>query len=171
MEIGQVDAAARFDRFVTDRGADLWSSAWLLTGDGHHAEDLVQTALLKCYGRFAGFESERAFEAYVRTTMFRTYVSWWRKRSWRSEVPSDVRADVLTSDAGQDPSLRAALQRHPAELPRNQRAVLVLRYFEDRPATEVARMLGMPESTVASHTRRALAALRLIEGVDELRSS
>lgn len=163
-------ASARFDQFVADRGQALWAAGWLLTGDAHHAEDLVQTALLKCYGRFAGFESVQAFEAYVRTAMYRTYVSWWRKRSWRSEVPSEVRSDAVVAGEDADPDVRADLLRHLAELPRAQRAVLILRFYEDRPATEVAQILGMPESTVASHTRRALAALRVKDGIDDLRS-
>lgn len=162
------EAAARFDRFVAARGGDLWAAAWLLTGDAQHAEDLVQTALLKCYARFASFDSERAFEAYLRTAMYRTYVSWWRRRSWR-EVPGEIR-DGARPAGGEDPDLREDLRRHLAALPRAQRAVLVLRFVEDLTAVETARILGMPENTVASHTRRALAALRAAEGIEELRA-
>lgn len=162
------DAAGRFDRFVEARGGSLWAAAWLLTGDSHYAEDLVQSALLKCYSRFGQFDSERAFEAYVRKTIYRTFVSWWRRRSWRSEVPGGVRDDALTHV--DDVNLAPELGRALLALPRAQRAVLVLRYFEDRTAVETASLLGMPESTVASHTRRGLAALRGIDAVAELRS-
>ncbi|MDF1487081.1 SigE family RNA polymerase sigma factor [Tessaracoccus caeni] len=165
------ETAARFDRFVASRGGDLWVAAWLLTGDAQHAEDLVQTALLKCYGRFSSFDAESAFEAYLRTTMYRTYVSWWRRRSWRSEVPAEVRPDAHGATPAEDADLREDLRRHLTALPRAQRAVLVLRYVEDKTAVETARILGMPENTVASHTRRALAALRAADGIEELRSA
>lgn len=153
------DRPAQFDHFVDERGGALWRAAWLLTGDAHHAEDLVQTALTKTYPKFAGFDDPRRFEAYVRTTMYRTFVSWWRRRSWRGEVPSEIRPDAVRT-ADDDPALRADLVRALAQLPRKQRACLVLRYFEDRPTREVAELLGMPEGTVTSHVSRGLAALR-----------
>ncbi|NHB83849.1 SigE family RNA polymerase sigma factor [Tessaracoccus sp. HDW20] len=162
------DAASRFDRFVEARGGELWAAAWLLTGDPHHAEDLVQSALLKCYPKYPRFDADRAFEAYVRKAIYRTFISWWRKRSWRSEVPGEVRDDgaAHTDAVNLTPELGRAL----LALPRAQRAVLVLRYFEDRTAVDTARLLGMPDSTVASHTRRGLAALRGVDAVAELRS-
>lgn len=151
--------AARFDRFVAERGGALWRAAWLLTGDAHHAEDLVQTALTKTYARFGGFADVGQYEAYVRTTIYRTFVSWWRRRAWRSEIPAEIRPDaVLTAD--DDHAVRADLMRALAQLPRKQRACLVLRYFEDRPTREVAELLGMAEGTVTSHVSRGLAALR-----------
>ena len=146
-----------FEAFVRRRGRDLWRSAWLLTGDGGRAEDLVQTALAKTYPRYDG--NDRSFEAYVRTTIYRTFVSWWRRR-WTGEVPSEHAADVGT--AGEvDGGLRIDVLRALAELPRTQRAVLVLRYFEDRPTREVAELLRIPEGTVTSHVSRGLAALRV----------
>ena len=153
------DRAAQFDRFVDERGGALWWAAWLLTGDQHHAEDLVQAALTKTYPRFASFDDTRTFEAYVRTTIYRTFVSWWRKRSWRSEIPTEIRADSVCEADG-DPTLRTDLVRALAQLPRKQRACLVLRYFEDRSTREVAELLGMAEGTVTSHVSRGLAALR-----------
>ena len=68
-----------FDSFVTSRGGRLWRAAWYLTGDRHKAEDLVQTALTKAYGRYGALGDDEQFEAYVRTTMYRTYVKWWRR--------------------------------------------------------------------------------------------
>lgn len=154
------DVTAAFDSYVAERGGELWRSAWLLTGDAQHAEDLVQTALLKTYDRFHTFENNRHFESYVRTTLYRTYVSWWRRRSWRSEVPSEVHVDVGDNGVGPEPE-RADLGRALTELPRAQRAVLVLRFFEDKSVAEVAGLLRMPEGSVKSHTRRGLAALRV----------
>lgn len=154
------DIAAAFDSYVAERGGELWRSAWLLTGDAQHAEDLVQTALLKTYDRFHTFENNRHFEAYVRTTLYRTFVSWWRRRSWRSEVPAEVDVDVVETGAGLEPE-RADLRRALIELPRTQRAVLVLRFFEDKSVAEVAELLKLPEGSVKSHTRRGLATLRV----------
>lgn len=150
-------AAAAFDEYVARRATELYWSAWLLTGDHHHAEDLVQTALSKTYQRYASFDSDRHFESYVRTTLYRTYVSWWRRRSWRSEQPTDDAPVLSSNDEPPDTDLHRAL----AALPRIQRAVLVLRYFDDLPIRQVAELLRMPEGTVASHTSRGLAALRL----------
>ena len=155
-----IEASAGFDEFVSERGGALWWAAWLLTGDAHHAEDLVQTALTKTYGRYDSCENDRHFEAQVRTTIYRTFVSWWRRRAWRSEVPTSVHPDAAATQ-DDDPALRKDLLRALATLPRMQRAVLVLRYFEDRPTKEVAEMLGVPVGTDTSHTSRGLKALRL----------
>ncbi len=150
--------AGGFDDYVAARGGELWAAAWLLTNDAQHAEDLVQTALSKTYSRYAAFDNDRHFEAYVRTTMYRTFVSWWRRLQWRSEVPSDSPPDLPSPD--QDPASETDVRRALAALPRLQRTVLVLRYFEDRSTREVAQLLGIPEGTVTSHVSRGLAALR-----------
>jgi len=146
-------AEADFEQFVLARGPALWRSAYLLVGDRHKAEDLVQTALAKAWPHFGRAE---AFEAYVRRVMFTTATSWWR-RKWRGEVPAErAGEDVVHHDVDTDPDLMAAL----AELPRSQRAVLVLRYFEGRTERETAEALGIAVGTVKSHASRGLAALR-----------
>lgn len=153
-----VDEAVGFEQFVADRGRGLLRAAWLLTGDRHHAEDLVQTALAKTWGRYATIACDHKFEAYVRTTIYRTFVSWWRRASWRSEQP---RGDVPEREVGDDIStLRLDLLRALEALPRMQRAVLTLRYFDDMSTAEVATVLGIPEGTVKSHSHRGCAALR-----------
>ncbi len=158
-----------FDGFVAERATSLHHAAWLLTGDAHYAEDLVQTALSKTYGRYESFDNDRHFEAYVRTTLYRTFVSWWRRLQWRSEIPSDAPPEGPATAAG-DAARGADIARALAALPRIQRAALVLRYFEDRPTKEVAELLRLPEGTVTSHVSRGLAALRtsphLAEGED-----
>lgn len=153
-----VDMAGGFESFVRRRGDSLWRAAWLLTGDEGKAEDLVQTAFAKTWRRFHEFDSDNHFESYVRTTIYRTFVSWWRARSWRSEVPvAEPLDDGATSV---DPTLRLDLLRAMQSLSRIQRTVLVLRFFEDRSVAEVAAELRMPESTVKTHTRRAVAKIR-----------
>lgn len=144
-----------FDAFVAARGPALWRSAWLLTGDAQRAEDLVQTALMKAWPRFSSIDS---FEAYVRRVMFTAYASW-RARRWTGELPtSDVSLEhpAMSESAGTDQDLLAAL----TSLSRGQRAVVVLRYFEDLTEPETAAVLGVSIGTVKSQASRALAALR-----------
>ena len=146
-----------FDSFVTSRGGRLWRAAWYLTGDRHKAEDLVQTALTKAYGRYEALGDDEQFEAYVRTTMYRTYVKWWR-RKWNGELPSHDVPEVAV-----DPTLTPAridLARALSELPKMQRAVLVLRFYEDRAVAEVAGLLGISEGSVKTHSSRGCANLR-----------
>lgn len=151
------EAAGGFDAFVRNRRPDLWRAAWLLTGDRHKADDLVQTALGRTYGRYALLANDHKFEAYVRTTMYRTYVSWWRRR-WNAETPSDDLPEAGYDDGDQAVSLDVA--RALAGLPRMQRAVMVLRFLEDRTVADVAELLGIAEGTVKAHTSQGRAALR-----------
>ena len=154
----EVEEAIGFERFVARRGRDLWRAAWLLTNDSQHAEDLVQTALAKTWGRYEAIGNDAQFEAYVRTTIYRTFVSWWRKLSWRNEKPSETLTDRASSESS--PNLRVDLMRALDELPRMQRAVLVLQYFEDLSVEEIARQLGISTGTVKTHSSRGRAALR-----------
>lgn len=151
--------AADFDGFVASRGSALWRTAWLLTGDRHSAEDLVQTALGKAWPHWARVSRSGSFEAYVRRTMFTTYVAWYRRR-WNAEVPTEH----LPEQSRIGDVERVAFQRDVAvalvQLPRGQRAVVVLRYFEDLTEAQTAEVLGCSVGTVKSQTSRALAALR-----------
>ena len=149
-----------FERFVTDRGRRLWRAAWLLTGDRQHAEDLVQTVLSKCYGRYDSIGSDEEFEAYVRTAIYRTFVSWWRRMSWRNESPTGLVPEERSQASAETSSLRMDLMRALDGLPRMQRAVLVLQYLEDRSVEDIARELGIAPGTVKAHSHRGRAALR-----------
>lgn len=153
-----------FADFVTARGAALWRSAWLLTGDTHKAEDLVQTALAKAWPHWGRVTRDGSGEPYVRKVLYTTYVTWWRRR-WNAEQPTAELPEAAPEGsppgggselAGLRLDVAAALSR----LPRGQRAVVVLRYFEDRTEIETARLLGVSVGTVKSQTARALAALR-----------
>ena len=147
-----------FEEFVASRGRDLWRSAWLLTGDAHKAEDLVQATLLKCWRRWGSISRDGSVEAYVRRAMVSTYTDWWR-RKWRSELPTEVLPD------GAEPATYAVEERQDtlaalAGLPRGQRAVLVLRFYDDLTEAQAAEVLGVTVGTVKSQTARALKALR-----------
>lgn len=153
----EVGEARDFDAFVVQRSGRLWRAAWLLTGDRQRAEDLVQTALTKCYSKYAALSDDDAFEAYLRTTMYRTYVSWWRRR-WNGEQPAEQLPEGSLDAAFE--TTQVDLARALGELPKMQRAVLVLRFFDDRSVADVAQLLGISEGTVKTHSSRGCAALR-----------
>ncbi|MDO5678486.1 MAG: SigE family RNA polymerase sigma factor [Propionibacteriaceae bacterium] len=152
------EATLGFEGFVAQKGKGLWRAAWLLTGDSQHAEDLVQTALSKTYMRYDDIGNDAQFEAYVRTTIYRTFVSWWRKLSWRNEKPAEFIADSAAPAAPEGVNLDLA--RALDELPRMQRAVLVLQYFEDLSTEAIAEKLGISIGTVKAHAHRGRAALK-----------
>ncbi|WP_377321297.1 SigE family RNA polymerase sigma factor [Pimelobacter simplex] len=161
-------AAPAFEEYVAARGAALWRSAWLLTGDRHKAEDLVQTALMKCWRRWSRIEDAAAVEAYVRRTMVTTYTDWWRRR-WNGELPTTELPDE-PDRATPDPGIRQDVLVALARLPRGQRAVVVLRYFDDLTEAQTATALGISVGTVKSQTSRALRTLResgLLEESDD----
>ncbi len=149
-----------FDAFVAGRGKALWRSAWLLTRDRHKAEDLVQTALAKTFGKFDRLNREGAYEAYVRRTLYTTFVSWWR-RKWNSETPTDLneREPVATGVLSETESSQD-IARALGQLSKMQRAVIVLRFYEDKTEAETAELLGISLGSVKTHARRALTALR-----------
>lgn len=158
MDDSPAPEALGFDRFVETRGRTLWRAAWLLVGDDHQAEDLVQSALTKTFNRYAAIGNDQKFEAYVRTTIYRTFVSWWRTRRWHAE---SVAAE--TPDRGHldpDSTLRLDVLAALRTLPRMQRAVLVMRFFDDRSTAEVASALGISEGTVKGYVHRGCATLR-----------
>ncbi|WP_238010109.1 SigE family RNA polymerase sigma factor [Dactylosporangium sp. AC04546] len=148
-----------FESYVSVAWPRLLRSAWLLTGDWHKAEDLVQTVLARAYGRWARIR-DGSPDAYLRAMLATTYLSWWRRR-WRGELPTER---LPEPPAAPDPQgqvdLRHVVAEALARLPRQQRAVLMLRYLGDFTEEATARTLGMKAGTVKSHTARALAALR-----------
>jgi RNA polymerase sigma-70 factor (sigma-E family) len=147
-----------FEAYVSVAWPRLLRSAWLLTGDWHKAEDLVQTVLVRAYGRWSRIR-EDAPDAYLRRMLATTYLSWWRRR-WRGEVPSAALPERAADDMYDGSDLRAALAQVLAGLPGQQRAVLMLRYHADLTETATAQALGISVGTVKSYTARALAALR-----------
>jgi RNA polymerase sigma-70 factor (sigma-E family) len=149
-----------FREFVAARSRSLLRTGWLLTGDWHTAQDLVQTALAKTWPRWEGLTRRDEPELYVRRVMVNTYATWWRRR-WRGEVPTEALPDSPTADDEfAQVDLRQAVQAALAGLPRRQRAVVVLRYFDDLTEPQAARVLGCSVGTVKSQTAKALAKLR-----------
>jgi RNA polymerase sigma-70 factor (sigma-E family) len=152
----------QFADFVTARSGMLLRSGYLLTGDHGLAEDLVQTSLEKTYGALGRVSDERALESYTRKIMVNTVISWSRRKSWRNEHPTEAEnmppPDVVSSADGEADD-RAAVWAALAQLPPKQRAVMVLRYYEDLTEADTARALGCSVGTVKSHAHRAIARL------------
>jgi RNA polymerase sigma-70 factor (sigma-E family) len=153
------DRPGTFEDFVAARGAHLLRMAWLLTGDAHLAEDLLQTALAKVWPRWDRVARDRP-EAYVRKVLVTTHASWWQRR-WRGEVPTGQLPDTHAArDAYVDVDAQHDLAAAVRSLPRHQRAVVMLRFFEDLSVEETAVVLACSTGSVKSQTSRALRTLR-----------
>jgi len=145
-----------FHAFVVARTPALARTAYLLTGDAHLAEDLVQTALFKAAKAWHRIEGDP--EPYVRRILYTQNVSWWRRRRLKEQALGGYDAPAATAD----PDLRLSLEQALARLTERQRTVLVLRYFEDLTEVQTAHALGISAGTVKSTTRQALARLRTL---------
>jgi len=149
-----------FEEYITARGAALVRFARVLTGDDHRAEDLVQEALAKAYPHWGRIQRTDRPDIYIRRIIINSSHSWWRRRS-SSETPLDRPADLpAPGDAGSELAERDAMWRQIARLPDRQRAVLVLRYYEDLDDAAIAEILGCNPVTVRTHALRALNTLR-----------
>jgi len=149
-----------FEEFVAATGEQLTRTAVLLTGDRHAAEDLVQTTFAHVFSRWRRVRRAEHPVAYTRTILTRLFLAQQRRRRV-SEVAWDATAGHPSSSLAPDPTLRLPLMEALATLSPADRTVLVLRYFHDLPAVEVARELGVSEGACRTRTSRALARLRL----------
>ncbi|MGP3958241.1 SigE family RNA polymerase sigma factor [Nonomuraea sp. 3N208] len=157
-----MDAAdeQRFREFVAARSPALMRLGFLLTGgDQHAAEDLVQSALAKLATKWRRVEAP---EAYAKRIMYRQQISRWRAVGRRGEVVQASLPESADRDLNHQSELRMVLRSALARLTARQRAVLVLRYFEDLPEKDIARTLGCSVGTVRSTAHRSLARLRQI---------
>jgi RNA polymerase sigma-70 factor (sigma-E family) len=145
-----------FGRYVMDAYPALLRRARLLTGDHSLGEDLVQVALVSTYTHWS---KVREPDAYVRTVMARKVIGW-RARRWNGERPTFPLPEAAGDGNGPDVELSEAVRRALWALPPEQRAVVVLRYFDDCSEAEIAATLHCSPGTVKSRAARALAALR-----------
>jgi RNA polymerase sigma-70 factor (sigma-E family) len=160
-----MDAAAEraFGEFVHDKSMGLYRTAYLIAGDTHHAEDLLQSALERACRRWKKIGAMDHPEAYVRRIIVNLATDRWRGRRYVTEVPLDEEV-IAGNAAAMDPTslvdlrhgLAAALRRLPVAM----RTVLVLRYWEGLPEAEVAAELGCSVGSVKSQASRGLARLR-----------
>jgi RNA polymerase sigma-70 factor (sigma-E family) len=160
-----------FEDFVAALSGRLFTMALLLTGHQRaEAEDLLQDVLERAYRRWERIIRNGDPDAYVRQMMVNGAVDRWRRARRRREEPLVIeRADFAARDQAGDIADRDLLLRMLAELPARQRAVLVLRYFEDLTEAQIAAMLGCSVGAVKSQASRGLARLREItpSGADE----
>ncbi|MEY9935554.1 RNA polymerase sigma-70 factor (sigma-E family) [Catenulispora sp. GP43] len=150
-----------FDEFVLARQQRLLRTAYLLCGDWHLAEDLTQNALAKVYTAWNRIQRVEQIDGYVHRILFRTYVDTYRRRRKR-EILSAAVPDVAGTGIASD--VRLTLLSALAEVTPRYRAVLVLRFWEDRSVDETADALGISAGSVKSHTHRGLHQLRSVLG-------
>jgi RNA polymerase sigma-70 factor (sigma-E family) len=148
-----------FRDFVRSRTPALSRSAYLLTGDHHLAQDLLQSALAAAYQHWRRIRDGNP-EAYVRRTMHHTHISWWRRRR-PTEVPVPTE-DLPVPDTADRAALRLTVTAALRVLAARQRAVVVLRYFEDLTEVQTAEVLGCSVGTVKRLHFEALARLRKV---------
>lgn len=147
-----------FEEFVVGASPRLLRTAFLLTRDQGHAEDLLQSALARAWRAWHRIDGDP--EPYVRRIIVNTYATWWRRR-WRGEEPTGRLPEIATAAPQAAVDEREWLWQALGRLPRRQRAVLVLRFYEDLTEAQVAAVLGCSIGTVKSQTSRAVARLRL----------
>lgn len=140
------------------QGVALRRTAYLLCGDWHHAEDLVQVAFAKTFAAWSRMKHHDSVEGYLRQTMTRAFLDETR-RKWRGETPTEILPEVvaITSSSTED---RILIQQALSQVPPKQRACLVLRFFEDLTVAQTAAILSCTQGTVKSNTARGLETLR-----------
>jgi RNA polymerase sigma-70 factor (sigma-E family) len=158
-----------FAEFVRCRSSAMLRSAWLLTGgDWALAEDLVQTALSEVWKRWDRISGMEAPHAYAHKVMVNTFLRW-RGRRWTGEIASGriPETGAVTGGFG-EVDTRESLRRALRELTARQRAVIMLRYFEDRSEAETAAIMGCSVGTVKSQSAKALTRLRHVPGLADV---
>jgi RNA polymerase sigma-70 factor (sigma-E family) len=152
-----------YDEFLAARGPALLRTAYLICGDRHQAEDLFQNAMarLLVHWRRVGGDNP---EAYVRRTLVNSTINWRQRLLARERivatVPDTAVPDFTVAHAARDETWRAL-----SRLPRRQRAVLVLRYYEDLTEAQAAELLGCSVGTIKSQSAKALSRLRAEPGL------
>ena len=155
-----------FRRYAVEHAARLRRSAFLLCGDWHLAQDLMQMALMKIYRSWSRVQKDDSLTNYGRTVLLRTWLDEKRRPWRRSERTEAAVPDQQDEARGPDDSperlwARDLVHQGLLRLPPRQRAVLVFRYFDDLTVAETAEVMGCSEGTVKSQTARGLEALRV----------
>jgi len=149
-----------FDEFVAERQRPLLRLAMVLTGDARHAEEIVQDVLVRACEQWDRIGEMALPAAYVRRMVVNEFLSL--KRRWARIVPFDpIRHDAERPDHAAEHAERDAVVAELAKLPRRQRAVLALRYYDGRSDDQIAEILGCTPGTVRGYASRALATLRI----------
>ena len=151
---------ADFTAYLAARQPALLRTAYLLTGDRHQAEDVLQTSLAKLYLAWDRVRDRDSVDAYVRRIMVNEHNSVWRRAWKRREHPTDELPESAPHLDSYDDGRGAELWALVQTLPRRARAVVVLRYYEEMTEAETADVLGISVGTVKSQASRALASMR-----------
>ncbi len=164
MDVGVAEERApvgdlSFDDWVEARVPALLRFAYLVTGSQHAAEDAVQAALARACERWSRVRRTTDPDAYVRRMVVNAHISAWRRSGRRELSVAEVR-DTEVVDHAAGVATGDAVWRVCGTLPPQQRAAVVLRYYEDLEYAEIAAILGVTQATVRSHVHRALAAMR-----------
>jgi RNA polymerase sigma-70 factor (sigma-E family) len=155
----QAELEGEYVEYVTARLATLRRLAFLLCGDEHRADDLVQQTITKLYVRWRRARTVGNLDQYVRTMLVRVFLDE-KRRSWSLRVSLVGEPPERSAPVGPDVEQRAVLRAALAKVPRRQQAVLVLRFLCDLPVAEVAQLLGCSAGNVKSQTHHGLASLR-----------
>lgn len=150
-----------FTDYFASRSGAMRGTAYLLCGDWHRAEDLVQTAFVKLYRAWNRVSAHDTLDAYTRRILVRTYLDEKRRGFFFREKPTADHGEMTAPPAGSLEDRLVMLHALTAVAPR-QRAALVLRFFEDMSVEDTARAMGCSEGTVKSQTARGLDALRQV---------
>ena len=157
----RVDAPEGFDEYVEARREALFRAAYLLTGDRHHAEDLVQATLVRVWQRWRRVSAMESVDAYVRRVQLSIFLSWRRRLLWR-ESPSAELPETRQDDTTAGLADRLAVVKALSQLPPRQRSVIALRYLLDLSEAETADAMSCSTGTVKRQTFRAMANLRTL---------
>ena len=158
---GADDGEGGFDAFVTARYSALVALARYLLRDPHKAQDVVQEVLGRAFARWSRIGRLEAPDLYVRRMVVRECLSW-RRRGSRVELPDDDVPAPAVGDGSQARAERDAMLGLLARLSDRQRAVLVLRHYEDLSDHQIAELLGIREATVRGHAMTGLERLRTL---------
>jgi RNA polymerase sigma-70 factor (sigma-E family) len=150
-----------FREFMAAHQRSLMRTAYLLTGDAHLAEDLLQSVLIKVLGRWPKLAHVDSPQAYTRKALVNQYISWRRRLFRTVELPS-AEPPERSASSEESTIARLVMRQALAKLPPKQRAVIVLRYYEDLTEHETARLLNCSIGTVKSQAHHALARLRVL---------
>ncbi|ROO62917.1 RNA polymerase sigma-70 factor (sigma-E family) [Micromonospora sp. Llam0] len=143
---GSHDKDAGFSEYVATHAEQVRFTAYLLCGDWHEAEDLAQTAFVRLYLAWERVDRTEPINAYVRKIVTRTYLNE-RRRLWRKLERLTSAPPEPTAESPPAPEQRMLIMRALSQLPRRQRAALVLRYWEDLSLIEAAEVLGCSVGT------------------------
>ena len=166
---GGVTGSRDFADFVRQRSTPMLRTAWLLTGgDWALAEDLVQAAFSEVWRHWPRVSVMDAPEAYAHKVMLNTFLSW-RRRRWTTEISTErIVVSRATTGGFATVDMREVLRHALGQLTAKQRAVIALRYFEDRSEAETAAIMGCTVGTVKSQASRAIAKLRKQPGLADV---